>query len=163
MTEKENWSLVLKPKNKLLDIDLRELYRYRDLIRLFVNRDFVTVYKQTILGPLWFVLNPLFTTIVYTFVFSGLAKIPTDGVPPNTLLLWRFHALGLFLDLPHERRRHVYRQFGAVRQSVLPRLTVPISKAFSNLISAGIQLATLVAFYIYYALAGSPVRPHGGP
>src|SRR5208337_202340 len=88
MTETRNiddrgWSLILRPKRKWLHLNLRELYHYRDLVWLFVKRDFVTVYKQTILGPIWFVLNPLFTTIVYTFIFGGLAKIPTDGVPPT--------------------------------------------------------------------------------
>ncbi len=159
MREDEDWTLVLKPKNKLLDIDLRELYRYRDLIRLFVNRDFVTVYKQTILGPLWFVLNPLFTTIVYTFVFSGLAKIPTDGVPQTLFYYGGSMLWGYFSTCLMNAADTFTGNSGLFGKVYFPRLTVPISKAFSNLISAGIQLATLVAFYIYYALAGSPVRP----
>ena len=75
------WDLLIVPKKGWLDINLRELFRYRDLIWLLVRRDFVVIYKQTVLGPLWFILQPLFTTIIFTFVFGGLAKIPTDGVP----------------------------------------------------------------------------------
>ena len=157
--DEERWSLVLKPKNKLLDLDLRELYRYRDLIRLFVNRDFVTVYKQTILGPLWFILNPLFTTVVYTFVFSGLAKIPTDGVPQTLFyyggsMLWSY-----FSSCLTSAADTFTGNAGLFGKVYFPRLTVPISKAFSNLISAGIQFATLAVFYVYYVLAGATVRP----
>ena len=157
--EEEDWSLVLRPKNKLLDIDLRELYRYRDLIKLFVNRDFVTVYKQTILGPLWFVLNPLFTTIVYTFVFSGLAKIPTDGVPQTLFYYGGSMLWGYFSACLMSAADTFTGNSGLFSKVYFPRLSVPISKAFSNLISAGIQLATLIVFYIYYVLVGSPVRP----
>ena len=81
MNEKEEWSLIINPKRKLFDFNIRELVRYRDLIFLFVKRDFVTQYKQTILGPLWFVINPLFSTVMYTFVFGRLANIGTDGIP----------------------------------------------------------------------------------
>ncbi|HOX92472.1 MAG TPA: ABC transporter permease, partial [Spirochaetales bacterium] len=76
-----NWDLVIKPQDKLLNLKLRELIRYRDLVWLFIKRDFSTVYKQTILGPLWFIVNPLVSTIMYTFVFGKLAGIGTDGVP----------------------------------------------------------------------------------
>lgn len=78
-----NWSIVLRPKKKLLDLNLREIYHYRDLIVLFINRDFVTVYKQTILGPLWFIISPLFTTIMYTFVFGASPRSrPTEYRQP---------------------------------------------------------------------------------
>ena len=157
--DEERWSLVLKPKNKLLDLDLRELYRYRDLIRLFVNRDFVTVYKQTILGPLWFILNPLFTTVVYTFVFSGLAKIPTDGVPQTLFYYGGSMLWGYFSSCLTSAADTFTGNAGLFGKVYFPRLTVPISKAFSNLISAGIQLATLIVFYVYYVLAGATVRP----
>ncbi|VAW39371.1 O-antigen export system, permease protein, partial [hydrothermal vent metagenome] len=78
----QQWDLVLKPKTGWFDIDLLELWRYRDLILLFVKRDFVTFYKQTILGPLWYIIQPLFTTIVFTIIFGKVAKIPTDNIPP---------------------------------------------------------------------------------
>ena len=100
---------MIQPKRKWLDFDLRELYHYRDLIKLFVNRDFVTVYKQTILGPLWFILNPLFSTIMYTFVFGGLAKIPTDGVPQTLFYYGGSMLWGYFSILPDQRLGHFHR------------------------------------------------------
>jgi lipopolysaccharide transport system permease protein len=153
------WSLIIRPKRKWLDINLGEIYRYRDLIALFVKRDFVTVYKQTILGPLWFILQPLFSTIIYTFVFSGLAKIQTDGVPTTLFyyggtMLWTYFSN--CLTSASDTFTSNSSLFGKV---YFPRLTVPISKVFSNLLTSGIQFATLAAFYVYYAVEGSPVRP----
>lgn len=78
---KENWTIEIKPKKKWLDIDLKGIWRYRDLYYMYVKRDIVTVYKQTILGPLWFLIQPIFTTVMYMFIFGGLAGISTDGVP----------------------------------------------------------------------------------
>jgi len=155
----ERWTLIIRPKRKWLDINLAEIIHYRDLIRLFVSRDFVSVYKQTILGPLWFVLSPLFTTIVYTVVFNGLAKIPTDGVPPTLFyyggtMMWGYFSTSLTTAADIFTGNSAL--FGKV---YFPRLTVPIAKALYNLLTVAIQLATLAAFYLYYALTGSPVRP----
>lgn len=158
--EAGKWTQVIEPRRKWLDIDLREIYRYRDLIRLFVNRDFVTVYKQTILGPMWFVLNPLFTTIIYTFVFGQLAKIPTDGVP-QTLFYYSGTMLWNYFSTCLSSGADVFTgNAGLFGKVYFPRLTVPISKVFSNLISVAIQFATLAAFYLYYALTGATVRPN---
>jgi lipopolysaccharide transport system permease protein len=154
-----DWSLIIKPKKKWLEIDLREIYHYRDLIKLFVNRDFVTVYKQTILGPLWFVLNPLFTTIMFTFVFGGLAKIPTDGVPQTLFYYGGTMLWGYFSACLNSAADIFTGNAGLFGKVYFPRLTVPISKVFSNLISVGIQFATLVIFYLYYAATGATVRP----
>ena len=84
---KENWTIEIKPKKRLLDIDLKGIWRYRDLYRMYVKRDIVTVYKQTILGPLWFLIQPIFTTVMYMFVFGGLAGISTDGAPQPLLYM----------------------------------------------------------------------------
>jgi len=154
-----DWSLVIRPKRKWLDIDLREIYRYRDLIKLFVNRDFVTVYKQTILGPLWFIINPLFTTIIYSFVFGNLAAIPTDGIPQTLFyyggtMLWSY-----FTSCLNSGADVFSGNAGLFSKVYFPRLTVPISKVFSNLISVAIQFGTLAVFYVYFAATGSPVRP----
>jgi lipopolysaccharide transport system permease protein len=153
------WSLVIRPKRKWLDIDLREIYRYRDLIALFVNRDFVTVYKQTILGPLWFILNPLFSTIIYSFVFGGLAKIPTDGVPQTLFYYGGTMLWGYFSNCLNSGSDIFVGSSGLFSKVYFPRLTVPISKVFSNLISVVIQFGTLIVFYIFYAATGSTVRP----
>ena len=155
----QDWTIVLTPKKRLWDLNLRELYRYRDLIRLFVNRDFVTVYKQTILGPLWFILNPLFTTIVYSFVFSGLAKIPTDGVPQTLFYYGGSMLWGYFSSCLLNASDTFFVNSGLFGKVYFPRLSVPISKVFSNLISAGIQFGTLIVFYLYYVVAGASVRP----
>ena len=92
---KENWTIEIKPKKKWLDIDLKGIWRYRDLYYMYVKRDIVTVYKQTILGPLWFLIQPIFTTVMYMFIFGGLAGISTDGVPQPLfymagIMLWNY-------------------------------------------------------------------------
>jgi lipopolysaccharide transport system permease protein len=157
-TRDESWTMVIRPKRRWLDIDIRGLFAYRDLIWLFVNRDFVTVYKQTILGPAWFILNPLFTTIVYTFVFGGLAKIPTDGVPPVLFYYGGTMLWGYFSACLNNSADTFIGNASLFSKVYFPRLTVPISKIFSNLVSAGIQFATLICFYVYYAATGAPVH-----
>jgi lipopolysaccharide transport system permease protein len=154
-----DWSLVIRPKRKWLDIDLREIYRYRDLIKLFVNRDFVTVYKQTILGPLWFIINPLFTTIIYSFVFGNLAGIPTDGIPQTLFYYGGTMLWGYFTTCLNSGADVFSGNAGLFSKVYFPRLTVPISKVFSNLISVAIQFGTLIVFYVYFAARGSSVRP----
>jgi lipopolysaccharide transport system permease protein len=155
-----DWSLVIEPKKSFLSINLRELFAYRDLIRLFVSRDFVTVYKQTILGPLWFVLNPLFTTVVYTFIFGGLAKIPTDGIPQTLFYYGGTMLWGYFTACLTSAADTFISNSALFSKVYFPRLAVPISRVFSNLIAALIQFATLICFYLYYALTGAPVRPN---
>src|SRR5579863_9423158 len=94
----ESWDLILKPQQSFFDIDLRNIWRYRDLLWLFVRRDFVSFYKQTILGPLWFFIQPLFTTLIYTFVFGGLANISTDGLPQPLFYMAGITAWNYFAD-----------------------------------------------------------------
>jgi lipopolysaccharide transport system permease protein len=151
--------MIIQPKRRWLDFDLRELYRYRDLIKLFVIRDFVTVYKQTVLGPLWFIMNPLFTTVIYTFVFRGLAKIPTDGIPPTLFYYGGTMLWGYFSSCLNSAADVFAGNAGLFGKVYFPRLTVPISKVISNLVSAGIQFATLIAFYVYFRLTGVLIRP----
>jgi lipopolysaccharide transport system permease protein len=155
----ENWDLVLQPKRKLLDLQIRDVIRYRDLIWLFVKRDFTTQYKQTILGPLWFVINPLFSTVMYSFVFGNLAKIGTDGIPQllfyySGTMLWTFFtgcfnsASGVFTS-----------NAGLFSKVYFPRLTVPISNIFSNLTKILVQFASLMCFFVYYLIIGAPIVP----
>jgi lipopolysaccharide transport system permease protein len=155
----ENWSLIITPKRKLLDLQIRELIRYRDLIFLFVKRDFVTQYKQTILGPLWFVISPLFSTVMYTFVFGRLADIGTDGIPYTLFyysgtMLWTFFS-GCFSDVSNVFISNA----GLFGKVYFPRLTVPINIVFTNGIRILVQFAMLLAFYIYHLSIGSPVKP----
>ena len=159
MAEKENWSLIITPKRKLLDLQIRELIRYRDLIFLFVKRDFVTQYKQTILGPLWFVINPLISTVMYTFVFGRLANIGTDGIPYTLFyysgtMLWTFFT-GCFTDSSNVFINNA-NIFGKV---YFPRLVVPINYVLSNSIKIAVQFAMLLVIFIYNIIIGSPLHP----
>jgi len=159
MPDKEKWSLVIKPKRKIFDLRIRELIYYRDLIFLFVKRDFVTQYKQTILGPLWFIINPLISTVMYTFVFGRLANIGTDGIPFTLFyysgaMLWTFFS-GCFMDSSNVFINNV-NVFGKV---YFPRLVVPINYVFSNSIRILVQFVMLMVFLGYHLYIGSPVKP----
>lgn len=158
ITDKE-WDLIIEPKRKLLDLPIREVIRYRDLIVLFIKRDFVTQYKQTILGPLWFVINPLISTIMYIFVFGNLAKLSTDGVPQILFyyagtMLWTFFS-GCFTDATNifVTNKDL---FGKV---YFPRLTVPISNIFGNLTRITVQFIFLLVFFIYYLVTTDVLKP----
>jgi len=159
MADEEKWSLVIKPKRKLLDLQIREVISYRDLIFLFVKRDFVTQYKQTILGPLWFIISPLISTVMYTFVFGRLANIGTDGIPYTLFyysgaMLWAFFT-GCFLN-----SSDVFINNAAVFGKVyFPRLVVPINYVFSNSIKILVQFATLMVIFGYHLYIGTPVKP----
>ena len=159
MSEKENWSLIITPKRKLLDLQIRELIRYRDLIFLFVKRDFVTQYKQTILGPLWFIINPLISTVMYTFVFGRLAKIGTDDIP-YTLFYYSGTMLWTFFSNCFTDSSNVFINNAAIFGKVyFPRLVVPINYVFSNSIKITVQFAMLLVIFIYHIIIGSPLHP----
>lgn len=141
---------VITPRRGLLDIDIKGLWRYRDLYVMYVKRDIVTKYKQTILGPLWYVIQPVFTTIMYMFVFGGLAGISTDGAPQPLfymagILLWNYFSetFTLCSDI-FSANANV---FGKV---YFPRLVVPLSIATSNLLKLLIQLVLFIGIYLYY-------------
>lgn len=153
----ENWTIEIKPKKKWLDVDLKGIWRYRDLFRMYVKRDIVTVYKQTILGPLWFLVQPVFTTIMYMFVFGGLAGISTDGMPQplfymSGIMLWNYFnaAFGVSSNV-------FTANAGVFGKVYFPRLVVPLAGITSNLIKFGIQLGLFIAMYIYYYFMGAPV------
>jgi len=153
------WDLSVSSKHKLLNINLREIIRYRDLIIMFFLRDFTITYKQTILGPLWYIISPLLSTITYTFVFGGIAGIGTNGIPSllfyfGGTTLWTFFsaslntASGIFLN-----------NSGVFGKVYFPRLVVPIATTFSACLKLFIQFAILMVFLVYYILSGNPVRP----
>jgi lipopolysaccharide transport system permease protein len=152
--EKDNWSIEIKPKKKLLDVDLKDIWRYRDLYYMYVKRDIITVYKQTILGPLWFLIQPILTTIMYMFVFGGLAGISTDGIPQplfymSGILLWNYFNAAFMVS------SNVFTANASVFGKVyFPRLVVPLSGITSNLIKFGIQLILFIAIYLYYYIQG---------
>lgn len=152
--EKKEWTIEIKPKKRLLDIDLKGLWLYRDLFYMYVKRDIITVYKQTILGPLWFLIQPILTTIMYMFVFGGLAGISTDGIPQSLfymsgILLWNYFNSAFMVS------SNVFTTNASVFGKVyFPRLVVPLSGITSNLIKFGIQLILFIAIYLYYYIQG---------
>ena len=148
------------PRDKLIDLRLREIWRYRDLLFLFVRRDFVAKYKQTILGPLWFFIQPMLQTLVMTVVFGGMAKLSTDGIPPILFYLagvtaWNYFAQCLVATSnTFTLNAHL---FGKV---YFPRAVTPLSIIVSNLIQFGIGLILFLAVYGYFALGDYPVAPN---
>ena len=157
--DNENWDLVLKPKTKWLDLRIKELIKYRDLVLLFIKRDFTTAYKQTILGPLWYIVQPLVSTVMYTFIFGNLAEIGTDGVP---YLLFYFAGTMLwtyFTGTLNSASSVFTSNSGLFGKIYFPRLTVPISTTVGHIIKLGIQFACLLVFYIYYLIIGANVNP----
>lgn len=159
MSDDNNWSLIIEPRRKLFDLRLRELVQYRDLVSLFVKRDFVTQFKQTILGPLWFVINPLVSTLMYVFVFGNLAGIGTDGIPSILFyyagtMLWTYFS-ACFTDASNLFINNA----GLFGKVYFPRLTVPVSNILFNLLKAGVQFALLIAFYIYFLITKAPLSP----
>jgi lipopolysaccharide transport system permease protein len=147
MTEK--WTEVISPKRSLLDINLKEIWRYRDLIMLFVRRDFVSQYKQTILGPIWLFIQPLFTTLTFFFVFNQIAKIPTDNIDPILFYLSGITLWNYFSDCFNKTSNTFVANAGIFGKVYFPRLATPISIVFSNLIKLGIQVLLFLAIMGY--------------
>ena len=156
---KEDWDLVIKPKSKILDLRLREVIHYRDLIYLFVKRDFTTAYKQTILGPLWYIVQPLVSTVMYAFIFGNLAQIGTDGIP-YLLFYYAGTMLWTYFTGTLNSASGVFTSNSSIFGKVyFPRLTVPISTTIGHIIRLGIQFLILMCFYIYYLITGSAIHP----
>ena len=154
------WDMIISPQRNLLDLRLRELWHARDLILLFVRRDFVSVYKQTILGPLWYLIQPLLTTITFTVIFGNIAKLPTDGLPQflfymSGTVIWTYFA-SCFTKTSETFVSNAH-LFGKV---YFPRLAVPVSILISNLIAFAIQFAFFLAFMAYFALQGTQLHPN---
>lgn len=154
----QQWTNEIKPQKGLLDIDLKGLWRYRDLYKMYVRRDIITVYKQTVLGPLWFVIQPVLTTIMFVFVFGNLAGISTDGMPQPLfymagILLWTY-----FSNCFNTCSNVFVSNAGVFGKVYFPRLVVPLSSITSNLVKLGIQLLLFIAIYIYFAVRGAPVH-----
>lgn len=150
----ETWDLVIRPKKNLWDIDLESLWRYRDLIALFVRRDFVSKYKQTILGPLWFLIQPILTTIMFAIVFSRIAKISTDGLPPILFYMSGTVAWTYFSTCLNSTSNTFITNAGIFGKVYFPRLAVPISIVLSTLIQFFIQFTLLILIMFFYRFNG---------
>lgn len=148
--ENQPWLFEISAKSKLIDLNFKEIWRYRDLLFLFVKRDLVTVYKQTILGPLWFFIQPLFTSVIFTLVFNNIASISTGLIPSFLFNLAGITAWNYF-KVCLTGTSNTFRANASIFGKVyFPRFIVPMSKAISNLVKFGIQLLIFIGFYIYY-------------
>ncbi|MGN8922568.1 ABC transporter permease [Lachnospiraceae bacterium HCP28S3_F9] len=150
----QTWTTVIRPKNKLFDLKLKELWQYRDLIVMFVKRDFKTMYKQTILGPLWIIINPILTTLMQVLVFGNIADISTDGMP-QFLFYMAGNTMWLYFSSCLTKTSTTFTANAAVFGKVyFPRLVTPISIVISGLISFGVQFAIFLVTDIYYTVNG---------
>jgi lipopolysaccharide transport system permease protein len=160
MNAQKEWDLIIRPQRSWWDLRLGELWRYRDLIKLLVWRDFVAYYKQTILGPFWYLIQPILTTGVFTVIFGNIARLSTDGLPPFLFYLagntvWSYFSTCLIST------SNTFTSNAAIFGKVyFPRLSIPISVVISNLISFSIRLGMFLAFLAYFWLAGAHIQPN---
>lgn len=153
--EKEEYNWSITAKSSLFDLKLNEVWAYRDLLILMVRRDFVSFYKQTILGPLWFFIQPLFTTIIFTFIFGNLAGISTDGLPKPLFYMAGITAWNYFSDCLTKTSTVFRDNTGIFGKVYFPRLIVPLSIVVSNLVRFGVQMLLFVILMVYYLLSGA--------
>ena len=151
---KEPWLYEISAKRKLIDLNFKEIWRYRDLLILFVKRDITTVYKQTILGPLWFFIQPLFTSIIFTLVFNNLGNIQTGGIPPMLFNLAGITAWNYFRECLNNTSNTFSRNQNLFGKVYFPRVITPLSITVSNLMKFGIQLLIFFFFFAYYSYQG---------
>ncbi len=154
------WSTIIQSKTGWFDISMSEVWKYRDLVMLFVRRDFVSVYKQTILGPLWFLIQPLFSTLVFTIIFGKVAKIPTDGVPHALFYLSGIVCWNYFSSCLVKTSDTFVSNAGLFGKVYFPRLTVSIGVVITNMISFLIQFLLFMGVLFYYYLAGAAIQPN---
>ena len=153
--EEEKWDMVIESQAQLLDLKLKEVWHYRDLLMLLVRRDFVSFYKQTILGPLWFFIQPLFTTIIYTFIFGNLAGISTEGLPAPLFYMAGITTWNYFSECLTKTSTVFRDNAGVFGKVYFPRLIMPLSIVISNLIRFGVQMLLFVITMGYYATKGA--------
>jgi lipopolysaccharide transport system permease protein len=154
------WTTVIRPEAHWFDLRLRELWEYRDLVFLFVRRDFVAQYQQTILGPLWHLVHPLLTTITFTIVFGRIARIPTDSLPPFLFYLSGTVLWGYFSSSFAKTSNTFVANANVFGKIYFPRLAVPVSTLGTSLIGFFIQFLIFVGFLLYFNARGAPVDPN---
>ncbi len=157
-TNNENWTTVITPHASLFHIPIKEIWEYRELIMRLVHRDFVSRYKQTVLGSLWYVIQPLFTSLMFVLVFNKIAQISTGEIPPMLFFMagtvcWRY-----FNDCVTNTASTFSTNAGLFDKVYFPRLVVPISQLIVNLIGFSMQMGLFLAFYVYYLWAGAPIE-----
>lgn len=160
ISENENWTTVIKPRNGLFEVNLKEIWDYRDLLTLFVKRTITVQYKQTILGPLWWLIQPALTVVMYMVVFGGIAGIPTDGIPQPLFYLGGVAMWQYFADCLGKTSNTFVSNAGIFGKVYFPRLIMPLSGVISNLVRFGIQLGLFVIVYLYYVIVGQAPSPN---
>jgi len=156
----EQYDIEIKPQNSLLAIDFKEIWRYKDLLYMFIKRDIITQYKQTILGPLWFFIQPTLTTIMYMIVFGGIAGISTDGLPQPLFYLAGISLWNYFSECLNKTSNTFTANAGIFGKVYFPRLIVPMSTVTSTLLKLFIQLLLFTGVYLYYVLMGYAIQPN---
>ena len=156
----EEWDLTIEPQTSLFELNLKDVWRYRDLLWMFVKRDFVSFYKQTILGPLWFFIQPLFTTIIYTFIFGGLANLSTDGLPKPLFYMAGITTWHYFADCITKTSTVFKDNANIFGKVYFPRLIMPLSIVVSNLVRFGVQMLLFFMMLGCYAFTGSAFTPN---
>lgn len=158
--QNENWTTVIKPRARLWEIDFKEIWQYRDLIQMFIKREVITQYKQTILGPLWFLIQPALTTIMYMVVFGGIANISTDGLPQPLFYLAGICIWQYFADCLNKTSNTFVNNQAIFGKVFFPRLVVPLATVTANLVKLGIQILLFLAVYAYFLISGVQVSPN---
>lgn len=158
--EKEKWDIIIKPRSSSFSLNYKEVWKYRDLVRMYIHRDIVTQYKQTVLGPLWYLIQPLLTSLMFLLIFGGIAKIPTDGLPQilfyfSGIMLWSY-----FAECLGRASGTFSGNAGVFSKVYFPRLVVPVSAAISSLLKFGIQLLLFLGIYLYYYFDGANIQPN---
>ena len=159
-SQKEQFAYSITPRDNLFDLRLRDIWNFRDLLMLFGHRVFVAVYKQTILGPLWFFIQPLLTTLVFTVIFGKVAKIPTDGLPPIIFYLAGVTAWNYFAECFRKTANSFTQNAHIFGKVYFPRVIVPLSITLTNLITFGIQFLLFLGFLFYFMYSKAVVHPN---
>lgn len=154
----KKWTTVIEPQHNLLELKLNEVWKYKDLILLFIKRDFKTRYKQTVLGPLWFIIQPIFTTIMQTFVFGNIAKLPTDGLPQFLFYMAANVPWLYFSSCLTGTSNTFVSNSGVFGKVYFPRLTTPIATVISSMLNFLIQFVMFLGFYLYFFISGSDIH-----
>ena len=159
-TDNEDWDLIIRPKRHLLDVNLRELWDYRDLLMMFVKRDIVTIYKQTVLGPIWFFIQPIMTMLVYVVIFGNIAKIGTDGIPKPLFYLSGIIMWNYFAEAFNKTSTTFMTNAAIFGKVYFPRLIVPLSLVVSGLLKFFIQFGLFLAVYVYFWVTRDDIHPN---
>lgn len=156
----EQWTDIISPQTNILDLKLKDVWKYRDLLIMFVKRDFVSTYKQTILGPIWFFVQPLLTTLTFVIIFGNIAKLSTDGLPMTLFYMSGITMWNYFSECLNKTATVFKDNANIFGKVYFPRLIMPLSIVVSNLIRFGIQLSLFLGFLLWYIFNGSSVHPN---